>query len=344
MKDLKDLIELQKKIVPEVIEILEKRYNILRNVMHNQPIGRRTLSHNLGLGERIIRTEVNILKEQGLLDIKSMGMNITEEGLAIIEKLKDYIYELKGLRDLENVLESKLGIEKVYIVPGDCDNDKLILKDLGKKASIVIKNIIHNDYIIGVTGGTTMAQVSEEMPKQKGKKNVLVLPARGGLGKYLETQANNVAAKLAEKLGGSYKLLHVPDNIGKEALETLLQLPDIDDTVKKIKKMNVLVFGIGRADDMARRRQLSNVLIKELKEKGAVAEAFGHYFNTKGEIIWESNTVGLSLVDFEKVNNVIGVAGGARKAKAIVAICALKKDMTLVTDEGAARKIIELIN
>jgi central glycolytic genes regulator len=340
---MKDIIELQKKIIPEMIEILEKRYNILRNVLHNQPIGRRTLANNLNLGERIIRTEVNILKEQGLLEVKSMGMSVTGEGKNVIDRLKDFIYEIKGLSDLERLLEKKLGIKKVHIVPGNSDKDELILKDIGKKASLVIKDIIKDNSIIGVTGGTTMAQIAEAMPSGKGDKNILVLPARGGLGKYLETQANNVAARFAEKLGGSYKLLHVPDNISKETLETLLQVPDIKETVEMIKNMDILVFGLGRAEDMARRRKLSSDLIEKLKEKGAVAEAFGHYFNTKGEIIWKSNTVGLSLVDFEKVSNVIGVAGGGRKAEAIIAISSLKKDMTLVTDEGAARKIIEII-
>lgn len=340
---MKDIIELQKKIIPEMIEILEKRYNILRNVLHNQPIGRRTLANNLNLGERIIRTEVNILKEQGLLEVKSMGMSVTEEGKNVIDRLKDFIYELKGLSDLERLLEKKLGIKKVHIVPGNSDKDELILKDIGKKASLVIKEIIKDNSIIGVTGGTTMAQIAEAMPSGKGDKNTLVLPARGGLGEYLEIQANNVAARFAEKLGGSYKLLHVPDNISKETLETLLQVPDIKETVEMIKNMDILVFGLGRAEDMAKRRKLSSDLIEELKQKGAVAEAFGHYFNTKGEIIWESNTVGLSLVDFEKVSNAIGVAGGERKAEAIIAISSLKKDMTLVIDEGAARKIIEII-
>lgn len=340
---MKDIIELQRKIVPEMIGILEKRYNILRNIYYNQPVGRRTLANSLNIGERIIRTEVNILKKQGLLEIKSQGMNVTEEGKIIIEDLKDFIHRLKGLNGLEKKLEEKLNINEVIVVPGNYDEDNLILKDIGKASAKYLKQIIKNDSIIGITGGTTMAQLAEEMPKQKGESDILVLPARGGLGRNVEVQANNVAAKLAQKLGGHYKLLHVPDNIGKEALDTLLQVPEIREIVDSIKKLDVLVFGIGRADVMARRRQLSIEIIEELKNRGAVAEAFGHYFNTKGEKVWESNSVGLSLVDFENFKNVVGVACGASKAEAIIAICSLKKDMTLITDEGAARKILELV-
>ncbi|MGB9810105.1 MAG: sugar-binding transcriptional regulator, partial [Caldanaerobacter sp.] len=42
---MKDIIALQQKIVPELIELLEKRYAIMRNIYFNQPIGRRALSH-----------------------------------------------------------------------------------------------------------------------------------------------------------------------------------------------------------------------------------------------------------------------------------------------------------
>jgi central glycolytic genes regulator len=341
---MKDLLELQKKIIPEMTEILEKRYNILRNIYYNQPIGRRALANSLNVGERVIRTEVNILKQHGLLEIESMGMNVTEEGKQIIDDLKEYIHRLKGLNSLEQALEKELNISNVFIVPGNSDMDSLIIKDIGKITSTFIKKIIKDGNIIGITGGTTMAQVADEMDQEKGNRDILVLPARGGLGKNVETQANNIAAKLAQKLGGNYKLLHVPDNIEKDALATLLSIPEIKEVVDIIKNINILVFGIGRADVMAERRHLTNEKINDLKNNGAVAEAFGYYFNTKGEIVCETSTVGLSLFDFKNIETVIGVASGEEKAEAIISISTLHKNMVLITDEGAAKKILELVD
>ncbi|MCG4583880.1 sugar-binding domain-containing protein, partial [Anaerosalibacter bizertensis] len=188
------------------------------------------------------------------------------------------------------------------------------------------------------------AQVAEEMPKGKVANDILVLPARGGLGKDVETQANSIAANLAKKLDGNYRLLHVPDNIEQEAINALLKVSEVKEFVDIIKKLDILVFGIGRADVMAERRKVSEETIEELIDRGAVAEAFGHYFDTNGNRVWESITVGLSLVDFKKVNNVIGVAGGEKKAEAIISISSIREDMILVTDEGAARKILKLVN
>lgn len=340
---LVDIIELEKKIVPEILDIMEKRYDILRDIYYNQPIGRRTLAGNLNMGERAVRTEVNILKEQDLLIIEPMGMYVTEEGKNLLEDLKEVIHRLKGLSELEKKLEKLLKVEKVLIVPGNSDKNKLVLKDIGKTAANYLKNIIKDNNIIGITGGSTMAQVAEEMPKVKTKDNILVLPARGGLGKDVETQANSIAAKLAKKLGGSYRLLHAPDNIEKETLEVLLKVGEVKETLELIRKMDILLFGIGRADVMAERRKLSKDNIDYIMGKGAVSEAFGHYFDTEGKQVWESMTVGISLEDFKKVNHVIGVAGGDAKAEAILSITTLRENMTIVTDEGAAMKILKKV-
>ncbi|WP_352417957.1 sugar-binding domain-containing protein [Proteiniborus sp.] len=339
---MKDLIELQRKIAPEIIDIIEKRYSILRNIYYNQPIGRRALANNLSLGERVIRTEVSILKEHGLLDIETNGMNVTEEGRLVIEDLKDYIHGLKGLNSLEKKIKDMLNINRVYIVPGDSSGDILTFRDMGKTASTVIKQVVNDGDIIGITGGTTMAQLAEEMSIEKTKRNVTVIPARGGLGKDLETQSNNIAAKIAKKLGGSYRLLQVPDNVGAEALKALMTVHEVKEVLEIIKNMNVLVFGIGRADVMARRRDLQQDKINKINSEGAVAEAFGHYFNTNGDIVLETSTIGLSLEDFKNINTVIGVAGGKEKAEAIVAVCKLHSNMAIVIDEAAARKILSM--
>jgi len=339
-----NLIEIQKKIVPEILDMLEIRYNILRTIYYNQPIGRRGLANKLDIGERTVRTEVNILKQQGLLNIESMGMYITKDGKNVIESLEEIIRELKGISHIEQRLENILKVKNVIIVPGNCDNNELVLKDLGKAASNYLTKVIKDKFIIGVTGGTTMAKVADEMPQGKVANDILVIPARGGLGKEVDTQSNSIAAKLAKKLEGNYKLLHVPDSIDKKTFEAMLEVKEIREVIQLFDNMNVLLFGIGRADVMARRRQLSEEQVDMLLQKGAVGEAFGHYFDINGIEVWKSLSVGIDLDVFKKIEIVIGVAGGENKAEAIMAIASLRNNMTLVIDEAAANKIITIVD
>lgn len=338
-----DSLELIKKIAPEIIEIVERRYLILRSIYYNQPIGRRGLSAELGFKERAIRDEVNTLKNQGLLNIELMGMYITEDGVRFLESLHEVYGSLKGIPKLEEKIKNILGIKEVIIVPGNSVLNGMVLGDMGKITFKVLKDKLEPKDIIGITGGSTMAVVAHEATSDKKTRDVVVIPARGGLGRDVETQSNSIAAKLGQKLGGSYRLLYVPDGLEEAALELILRNEEIKESMEMINNMNTLVFGIGRADTMAKRRNLPDEKIEQLKKTGAVAEAFGHYFDIGGKEIWEYKTAGMSLRKFKELDNVIGVAGGEEKAEAIVAVSTINQKMTLITDEAAGRKIFEIV-
>lgn len=338
-----EILELIKKIAPEITDTIEKRYLILGSISYNQPIGRRALSNELGIKERTIRDEVGILKSQGLLNIDLMGMHITEEGIRVLDELHSIYSNLKGIPKLQEQLRNILGIKEIIIIPGNSTENRMILKEMGNVTSRRLKGLINHKDIIGITGGNTMASVANEIQPDNKSKDIIVIPARGGLGADVETQSNSIAAKLAQGLGGSYRLLYVPDGLEEETLELMLKNEEIKESIDMINNMNILVFGIGRGDVMAKRRKLSEEKIEELRSSGVVSEAFGHYFDIKGKEIWEYKTVGLSLEKFKALDNVIGVAGGEEKAQAIISISSLKKNMILVTDESAAKKILEIV-
>ncbi|MCM8711819.1 sugar-binding transcriptional regulator [Clostridium sp. SYSU_GA19001] len=339
-----DILKSAQKIVPEILELLQKRYNILRTIYYNQPIGRRILANSLELGERIVRTEINFLKNQNLIDINTAGMSLTDEGEEVVEKLKDFIHELKGLSEIEEYIKKELCLKKVIVVPGDVDNDKTVLSELGKAASAFVKELIKDNSIIALTGGSTIKAVIDSVPRISNLKNVLVVPARGGMGRSVELQANNLAANLAQKLGAYYKLLHVPDNLSSTALNAILNENDVKEIVDNIKNSDIIIYGIGRAEVMAARRGLTEEKIEELKRKGAVGEAFGYYFNEAGEIIFSASTIMVDTAALKNVNNLVAVAAGSSKAESIVAAARNIKNTVLITDEGAAKEIINIID
>lgn len=336
-----EVLTLLNKIAPETIDTIEKRFLILRSVSYNQPIGRRALSNKLSMKERSIRDEASVLKEQGLLDIELSGMYITDEGRKMVAELESVYSNIRGIPKLEEELEKLLNIKKVIIAPGNFTDNSMILKDMGKITSRIIKKIIKPKDIIGITGGSTMAALAEAISIDNKQRDIVVVPARGSLGSDVETQSNSIAAKVAQRLGGSYRLLYAPDGLGQEALEVMLKNEEVKESVKMINSMNILIFGIGRADTMATRRKLPVEKIQKLIKDGAVAEAFGHYFDIKGKEIWEYKTIGISMEKFRELDIVIGVAGGESKAQSIMAVATLKHNMILITDETAAKKILQ---
>ncbi|GAB7386662.1 gapA transcriptional regulator CggR [Bacillaceae bacterium] len=337
---MQEWIRLQRLLLPDLLEVLDKRYQVLKHVMLMQPVGRRTLSQQLRTTERIIRGEVNFLKDQGLLSIDPVGMRLTPTGIELVESLEPLIKEISGLVELERKLSQKLGVEEVIVVSGDADRLELVIKELGRAGAKLLKRKVKPNDIVAVMGGSTMAAVAEMMTETAIPASVTFVPARGGLGEKLEYQANTVASLMAKKTRSDYRMLHVPDRLSRKAYESLRDDPNIREILGKIRSANVVIHGIGAALTMARRRRAEPELIRLLQEKEAVAEAFGYYFDRDGGIVYKMPTLGLQLEDVRKADTVIAVAGGASKAEAIRAVMRQYSPHVLITDEGAARAIL----
>ena len=191
------IINLQKKIVPELTDLLVQRYQILRQVSHEFPIGRRALAARLGLSERVLRAQVDFLKKSGLLQFSSSGMTVTGEGEDILKELADYVRKLQDLSFLEKTLSDTLKIGRVVILPGDSDQEDVVKREIGRTAAHILSKLLSDGkkHIVAVSGGSTMAAMAANITGTQA--NTVVVPARGGLGDNVELQANTIATVLA---------------------------------------------------------------------------------------------------------------------------------------------------
>lgn len=336
------LIDIQKRLLPDLLPVMQRRFDILQYISLMEPVGRRSLSLSLGLTERILRGEVSLLKEQNLITISSIGMSLTTEGRDVLEGLRNMMRELAGLNSLEIQIQRTLGVEKVIIVSGDSDESPWVKSDLGRACANCMKGILAGENIIAVTGGTTMAAVAEMLTPEP-SKDILFVPARGGIGEDVRNQANTICSKMAEKTQAKHRVLYVPDQVSSEMYQTIVKEPLIHEVLTLIKSANIVLHGIGDAITMAERRNTSSMELDKLREKNAVSEAFGYYFNEVGDIVQKVHTIGLQLDDMANVEHVIAVAGGSSKAKAIHSYMKQAPPNTiLVTDEGAAKQLLSL--
>lgn len=254
---MEQLIRLQKQLIPELLEVLEVRYKLLRNIKYRQPIGRRLLSATVQISERIVRSETNFLKDQGLIDITSAGMNITKEGEDVLNGLREFMRETSGINLLEAQLKKNLGVHQVIIINGSVEEDDTLFEELGKAAANYLKQILHDDIIISLTGGRTIKEVVDKFPVLQKYKNVKVLPGRGGMGKETELQANTLVEVLANKMSASYEQLHIPDNLSQTLFDAMIQESEIKDIFTAIRNSEVLLHGIGLAKEMCEKRSLT---------------------------------------------------------------------------------------
>jgi len=337
---MRRIIDIQKQLLPDLTDVLKKRYTVLKSIMVSGIVGRRTLASSLGLTERVLRSEVDFLKSHGLVSITPAGMQVTSAGIRLLEEIEPYIKDLFGLTEMEEQICRTYGLKQVVIVPGDSDQSPHTKRELGLAGAQVLRKVVKDHDVIGVTGGSTLAEVANLLTFSSSDPTCMFVPARGGLGENVELQANTIASIMAKRTGGQYRLLHVPDNLGDEAYQSLMSDPNIQEIVNVIRRARIVIHGIGNAVVMAQRRKSDQKTIELLKQEGALAEAFGYYFDRDGNVVHKMPTVGLKLEDIMQMEIVIGVAGGSSKAEAIRAILKFGHEDILVTDEAAAQIII----
>ncbi len=339
--DEKTIHELTK-LTPTLMQPVFNCAMMLDRIAALQPVGRRALAARLHMSEREVRSLADELKSSGYLKIDAAGMELTEAAQEPLKTAQALVRSLRALSSLETKLTHLLSVGRVIVCAGNCDEDASVLDEMGRAATGRLRQMLAPGATLAVTGGTTIAAAARAIPPGA-PIDVQVLPARGGLGRNVETQAGTLAAEIARRLGGHHRLMHLPDTLTPAAQREIVKLPEIHEVLEMLKRTDVLMYGIGRADDMARNRRMSADDIATLKSRGAVAEAFGYYFDAEGLPVMAATSVGLDIEHVENVKSIIAVAGGARKADAILAVTRHHRHDLLVTDEGAARQILHNI-
>jgi central glycolytic genes regulator len=329
-------------IAPDLLADIGRRAQVLSGIESMQPVGRRALAARLNLPEREVRAAAAILKDQGLITMDAAGMQLTERAMEVLPGARELSRAMAGLSRLEQTLSRLLNVPHVVVVAGNADQDAQALRDVGRAAAHRIHKLLQNGTIMAVAGGSTMREVARGM--QSGMNmDVMVLPARGGMGSSVETQANTIAAEMAGKLGGKHQSIHLPDNLDSGAMQEMMRVPEIGEALSLLQNSGLIVHGVGRADVMAQLRRLSPDILETLRRKKAVGEAFGDFFDFNGQTVWQAGTVSAALAHQNPHCKMVAVAAGEKKAEAIIASTRHDAHDTLITDEGAARRMIALL-
>ena len=333
---------LLRRIAPDQLNEIGRRAQVLTGIENMQPVGRRALSARLRLSEREVRAVATSLKEQGLVHMDAAGMQLTDNARDVLSGARDLSRAMFGLTDLERALSKRLQVPHVVVVSGDADTDEQVLKDVGRAAAHRVKQLLQSGMTLAVGGGGTMLELARGMTSSV-PLNVMIVPARGGVGSSVETQASVVASEIARRVGGHYRVMHLPDSVDENTLREMCKQKDLRETIELLQRADIVAHGIGRADQMARQRGLSPAESEELLKRGAVGEAFGDFFDEKGRSILQMSTVSTELARLQKDPVLVAAAAGQRKAEAIIACTRHEKHESLITDEGAAAEILRLL-
>lgn len=328
-------------LVPEMLAKAQERYETLRWIGAMGPIGRHLLSVQTRLDDDSIRKHLAALIKEGLAYEEPAGYALTSKGRSLIEPLAAYLMKRPGNKKLEKQLQKLLSMKQVILVRGDSDTSEEVKSRISREAALYMLRKLRDHEVIAVGGGETVAAIPDLLPRLH--MNIYVVPACGGFGEKVEHLPNLIAARLADKLGGSYRISHMPDGISPDLIRKLRkEIPEEKEVEKLIARTDLLVVGVNEAKSSERTQSLPEDVKERLRKQNAAGQLLGIYADVSGKILYRLYHTGITLEDIPSIPEVLIAAGGRHKAASILSIARAGVRGVLVTDEGAGQELLKL--
>lgn len=341
---MQDVFSTVQAVAPDLNRLLRTRVDILQVLQAAEtPIGRKFLADRVKLTERSLRTIIDLMKDQGLVSIDKRGISLTQHGqiTAEIALASRHVPSRRPL--LETRLKEVLGMDEVWVVPGNLDHNHSVYLLLSQAVQQILQTFLkYGPSTIAVTGGETLAHVGEGFtPDLSQNRDLVFVPARGGVGGDYSIQSNMVGGLMAQNTQSKYVPLFLPDTLKEDATAVLMQDPAINQALSLSQRADCLLVSVGAAATMAQRRELTANQQALLQEKAAIGEAFGLFFDQAGQEVLKLPRVGIQIETINQIPLVLTIVGGASKASAVKGYSQLVKGHGwLVCDEGLANTIL----
>jgi DNA-binding transcriptional regulator LsrR (DeoR family) len=252
---------------------------------------------------------------------------------------------------LVRALSAALGVE-VWITPGHDTAPALAARLCGVAAAPRLAEELPADGAIGLTGGYTVEALVGAMPEANQPRTVVVPLVGGWDSSNPHLNSNEIARRLADRLGATVRLLHAPGLLDNEATTTaLLSDSAVTATTRFWGELRLALVGMSGAPRFAPgygtvMDRLDDAGRSRLAAKGAVGDVAGHLVRLDGSFVadeWERRTISIPIETLRKVPRVVGIAAGSNKVETIIAAGRTGLLHLLITDEPTAVAALKLL-
>jgi DNA-binding transcriptional regulator LsrR (DeoR family) len=310
----------------------------------------RLLNHILNLYYMEGQTQSEIAQRLGLSTAKVNRLLVKgrEQGYVKITIRTPY----QQLFDLGARLEAIFGIHDAIVIPSLPEGSSSQLNDLGAVAADFLLAHLREGDILAITPGTTVQSVVQALEVTRTYR-VEVVPILGAIQGPIESDMNYLATNMADKLGGKAYQLHAPAFVEtREDCELLSSMEPFKEILDIARRASIALLGVGTVDVEASRFVQYTALSAEEMTRiadvyGGTGEIAAHIYNIDGQPCGKEYTdrlIGLTLTEILNIPFRIGVAATASKALPIYSALRGGYLHALITDEAAARGILELFD
>ena len=291
-------------------------------------------------------TQSEISKKMGISRpvVSKMLQQAKESGIVTVS-IKD---ESAYTTNLALQIEHKYQLKEVIVVSSKKqENTQRIQQRIGKAAAYYLNDQLKEDMSIGLSWGTTLADMIEEIPYSSFPK-IEVCPLVGGVSsEHLYFDTNHLVFQLAEKLNSRCRYFYAPALAESvELAEILVKSQLIGSAIVAAKKVDLAIIGVGNPNEQSTWKQLGYIqekdmstIIKTQVKGDAVASLFDKSGKTVNNEI-SKRMIGIKVEDLKEIPEVMIIGSGIEKAVSILPLVMGQCCSILVIDQLLAEALI----
>lgn len=285
------------------------------------------IGDQLGLSRVKVQRMLRLAREVGILEIRINS-------------------EDKATEALGDALVATLGLRDAMVVPDAATNEGLIAM-LAEGAATWLSAALRPHMRVGLGLGRTVSRIPD-MFRIQGSIDCTFTEIEGAAPDTTAGfAAYNVTSRMAAIAGARAEFIRAPTFVSDRDLrDRLLREPSIALALDRARQADIILQSVGPVSESAL-LHIHGVLtaedLDELRSRGAVGDALGHYFNRSGSHVpfrTDEMHVGLTLEDLTKLPVSALVAGGPEKLMTVRAALEGGYFNVLITDATTAQALL----
>jgi DNA-binding transcriptional regulator LsrR (DeoR family) len=247
---------------------------------------------------------------------------------------------------LEDRLRASYGLAFCTVAPTLDESEGLPLKTLSSAGARFLMRAFEREHlqVVGVGHGRTLAAVVENLPRLA-RSDIRFVSLLGSLTRHAAANPFDVIHQLAQVSGCESYFMPVPffaDSVADK--QVLMAQKSVKDVFDLALQAQLYIVGIGEVSAKAHMLEMRMITMDELAEverAGAVGEVLGQFVDVDGRPVdapVNQRSIALRIDDL-RGKEVVVIAGGHGKARAIDAVLATGVVTGLITDEATAERL-----
>lgn len=256
----------------------------------------------------------------------------------------------QSLFELEDRLKAVFGLKEAVVIPSVAESSSSPLNELGAATADFLLTHLRDGDVLGIGGGSAINALVQAISPARPYR-VQVVPLMGAVQGEITHDVNYLATHLAERLGAKSYQLHAPAFVDtREHCETLRSMGPVKEILDIARRASIALVGVGTVDaEVSRFVQFTALSAEDMKhiadDCGGVGDINAFVYDIEGNACaheYADRVLGLTLAELKSIPFRIGVAATASKALPLYGALRGGYLHALVTDETAARGILEL--